>query len=189
MYADDMTLYFIGINVDVVVDGLNQALSEISFWCRNNKLAIHAGKSEAMIISHRAFCGPLKPFTLGNKILNVVSETRCLGVIIDSQLSLDCHSEYLCNSFGKKVRQLKRFKYLPTRTLETIYFSSIVPTITYCSLVWGTSKLSLMNKLEHIHARAAKSIHRLPQDIPDQDPSEKTGWEPLLYKYQKKLVT
>ena len=189
MYADDTTLHFIGNNVDEVVHGLNQALSKILLWCRNNKLTIHAGKSEAMIISHRAFCGPLKPITLGDKILNIVSETRCLGVIIDSQLSWNSHSDHLCKSFGKKVGQLKRFKYLSTRTLETIYFSSIVPTITYCSLVWGTSSPSLMYELEHIHARAAKTIHRLPRDISDQDALETTGWEPLTNQYRKKLLT
>ena len=133
LYADDMTLHFIGINVDVVVDGLNRALSEISLWCRNNKLTIHAGKFEVMIITHRAFCGPVRPIKLGDKILDVAYETRCLGVIIDSQLSCNSHLEHLCKSFGKKVKQLKRFKYLPTSTLEKIYFSSIVPTITYCS--------------------------------------------------------
>ena len=153
---DDTTLHFIGNNVDKVVDGLNRALSEISHWCRNNKLTIHAGKSEDMIISHRAFYGPLRPIKLGDKILNVVHETRCLEVIIDSQLSWNSHAEHLCKSFGKKVRQLKRFKYLPKSKLETIYFSSIVPSISYCSLVWGTSTPPLMNDLEHIHARAAK---------------------------------
>ena len=45
MYADGTTLHFIGNNVDEVVDGLNQALSKILLWCRNNKLTIHAGKS------------------------------------------------------------------------------------------------------------------------------------------------
>ena len=189
LYADDTTLHFIGNNVDEVVDGLNQALSEISLWCRNSKLTIHAVKSEAMIISYRAFCGPLKPITLGDKLLNVVSETRCLGVIIDSQLSWNSHSEHLCKSFEKKVRQLERFKYLPTSSLETIYFSSIVPTITYCSLVWGTSTPSLMNELEHIHASAAKTIHRLSRDISDQGALETTGWEPLSNQYKKKLLT
>ena len=152
---DDTTLHFIGNNVDKVVDDLNRALSEISHWCRNNKLTNHAGKSEAMIISHRAFYGPLRPLKLGDKILNVVHETRCLGVITDPQLSWNSHSEHLCKSFGKKVRQLKRFKYLPKSKLETIYFSSIVPSISYCSSVWGTSTPPLMNDLEHIHARAA----------------------------------
>jgi len=87
LYADDTTLHIIDNNVDEVVDSLNRALSEISLWYRNNKLTIHTGKSEAMIISHTAFYGPLRPIKIGNKTRNVVSESRCLGIIIDSQLS------------------------------------------------------------------------------------------------------
>ena len=171
-----------------MVDGLNRALSEIYNWCRNNKLTMHAGKTEAMIISSRTFCGPLKPIKLGNKIVNFVSETRCLGVTIDSKLSWNNHSEHLCKSFGKKVKQIRRFKYLPTSTLETIYFTSIVPTVTYCNLVWGTSSSSLMNELEHAHARAAKIIHRLPWKTPDQDVLTATGWEPLRNFYTKNVL-
>lgn len=55
---------------------LNRTLSEISFWCRKNQLTIHTGKSKAMIISHRAFCSPLRPINLGDKILDIVYETR-----------------------------------------------------------------------------------------------------------------
>ena len=58
-----------------------------------------------------------------------------------------------------------------------------------CSLVWGTSSPSLMYELEHIHARAAKIIHRLLRDISDQDALETTGWEPLSNQYKKKLLT
>ena len=189
LYADDTTLHFTGINVDVVVDGLSRALSEISLWCRNNKLTIHAEKSEAMIIAHRAFCGPIRPIKLGDMILDVVYETRCLGVIIDSQLSWNSHLEHLCKSFGKKVEQLKRFQYLPTSTLEKNYFSTIGPTITYCSLVLGTSSPSLMTELEHIHARVAKTIHRLSWDVSDQEALESTRWEPLSNQYKKKVIT
>ena len=46
-----------------------------------------------------------------------------------------------------------------------------------------------MNELEHIHARAAKTIHRLPRDISDQEALETTGWEPLSNQYKKKLLT
>ena len=103
LYADDTTLHIIGNNVDEVVDSLNRALSEISLWCRNNKSTINkqinAGKYEAMIISHTAFYGLLRPIKLGDKTLNVASETRCLGIIIDSQLSWNSHTEHLCKYF------------------------------------------------------------------------------------------
>ena len=121
LYADDMMLHFVDNNVDVVVDGLNKALSEISLWCRNNKLTIHDGMSEAMTISHSPFCGPLRPIKLGDNI------ERCLwNKMSGAYCWLPAHLEHLCKSFWKKVRWLKRFQYLPTSTLEKIYFSSLI---------------------------------------------------------------
>ena len=40
---------------------------------------------------------------------------------------------------------------------------------------------------EHIHARVAKTIYRLPRNISDQDALEITRWEPLSNQYKKKL--
>ena len=70
MYADDTTLSVVGDNVVVVIDKLNKALASINLWCRNDTLTIHKGKSEAMILTRKPFCGPLKPVMLGNKILD-----------------------------------------------------------------------------------------------------------------------
>ena len=53
------------------------------------------GKSEAMILTHKPFSGPLKPVMLGNKVLDFVTETKCLGIIIDNQLSWLSHIELL----------------------------------------------------------------------------------------------
>ena len=65
-----------------------------------------------MILTHKPFCGLLKPVMLGNKVLDFGTETKCLGIIIDNQLSWLSHLELICRSFGQKVNQLKRFKYL-----------------------------------------------------------------------------
>ena len=78
-----------GDNVEVAIDKLKKALTSINLWCRNNKLTIDTGtrKSEAMILTHRPFCGLLNPVMLGNKVLDFVIETKCLGIIIGIQLS------------------------------------------------------------------------------------------------------
>ena len=77
-YADDTTLSVVGDNVEVVIDKANKALASINLWCRNNRLTIHTGKSEAMILTHKPFCGPLKPDMLGNKVLDFVTETNAI---------------------------------------------------------------------------------------------------------------
>ena len=120
MYADDTTLSVVDDNVEVVIDKLNKALASINLWCRNNKLTIHTGKSEVMIWTHKPFCGLLKPVMLGNKVLDFVTETKCLAIIIDNQLSLLSHIEVIFRSFGQKVNQLKRLKYLTKDTLLSL---------------------------------------------------------------------
>ena len=65
-----------------------------------------------MILTHKPFCGLLKPVMLGNKVLDFGTETKCLGIIIDNQLSWLSHLELICRSFGQKVNQLKRLKQL-----------------------------------------------------------------------------
>ena len=76
---------------EIFLDGYtvdtDKSLTSINLWCRNNKLTTHTVKSEVVILTHKPFCGPLKPVMLGNKVLDFVTETKCLGIIIDNQLS------------------------------------------------------------------------------------------------------
>ena len=156
-------------------DALNRILGDVHNWCRNNKLNIHSGKSEVMVLNRNSFCGPLKPVTLGDKILSYVYSSVCLGVVIDSKLSWQPQITAVCKSFSRKVKNLKRLRVLPRRVLEAIYFRSIVPSVTYGVLVWGTCTLSLLCDFELIYLGAAtlKRIH----------------WQPLTNVYKLKLTS
>ena len=71
--------------------------------------------------------------------------------------------------------------------MQSIYFTSNIPAFTYCHLVWGTCSPSLLNEVEHIHARAAKIIHRLP-DASDQEALTLARWEPINSMNKRKLL-
>ena len=205
MYADDTTLVYIGPSVDVVCDALNRVLGDVHNWCRNNKLTIHSGKSEVMVLNRNSFCGPLKPVTLGDKFLSYVNSSFCLGVVIDSKLSWQPQITAVCKNFSRKVKNLKRLRVLPRRVLEAIYFRSIVPSVTYGVLVWGTCTLSLLCDFELIYLGAAtlKRIHWQPLTnvyklkltslmysayyglIPKPEDNEKRGW---IYRYQSTIT-
>ena len=138
MYAHDTTLFHTGPSVDVVCDALNRILGDVHNWCRNNKLTIQSGKPEVMVLNRNSFCGPLKPVTLGDKILSYVNISVCLGVVIDSKLSWQPQITAVCKSFSRKVKHLKRLTVLPKKVLEAFYFRRIVPGVTCGMLVWGT---------------------------------------------------
>ena len=132
-----------------------------------------------MILTYKPFCGPLKPVMLGNKVLDFVTETKCLGIIIDNQLSWLSHIELICGSFGQKVNQLKRLiKYLTKNTLQSIYCTSIIPTVTFCNLVWGTCSPTLLHEVEHTLS-----------DVSNQEAITIAGWESINSMYKRKLLT
>ena len=66
MFADDITIYCIGKNVEDFKDKLNKASSELYEWCMLNQLTVHTGKTEAMISKTNGFIGPLRIIMFGN---------------------------------------------------------------------------------------------------------------------------
>ena len=66
LYADDTTAFAIGDNPDDVIIKLNCVFKEIHTFCRLNKLTLHSGKSEVMIIQRYQFVGPLLPVKCGD---------------------------------------------------------------------------------------------------------------------------
>ena len=108
---------------EIFLDGYtvdtDKSLTSINLWCRNNKLTPHTVKSEVVILTHKPFCGPLKPVMLGNKVLDFGTETKCSGIIIDNQLTWLSHIELICSSFSES-KSAKRAQIFNNRYL-TVY--------------------------------------------------------------------
>ena len=163
MYADDTSIYCIGENADVAVAALNIALLEVQRWCIENRLTPHPTKSEAMVLSRQAIIRPLPPILLGSSVLNYVTKSRLLGVIVDDKLSWIPHMLKLKKNFSNKLDLLKRSRFLPRKVLLRFYFSVILPSVKYGIVLWGSSTNSdLVNSL---HCRAARIIFNLPRDM------------------------
>ena len=189
MFADDTTVYYIGKEVEEIVDALNRILINFNSWCDQNCLTVHTGKTEAMLICKHAFVGPMRPLIFGNSYIYFTSKSTCLGVVIDHNLNWKPQIKMLHSKFGGKLKFLKSMKGLPTCVLEEIYYKGIVPSITYCIAVWGSCSLSLFNDLEHLHIKAAKLIHKLPSGTPDCDTLKRAKWKPLSYIYKRRLAS
>ena len=79
LYADDTTAYVIGDSVDEITLKLNQMLDEVCTWCARNRLTIHTGKTEAMILQRQKFVGPLLPLRCGERLLEYTNKVKMLG--------------------------------------------------------------------------------------------------------------
>ena len=82
LYADDATAFVVTIK-------LNCLFKEICAFCRLNKLTLHSGKSEVMIIQRDQFVGPLLPVTHGGTQIDYTTKTKLVGVVI----ATNCHGK------------------------------------------------------------------------------------------------
>ena len=87
LYADDTTAFVVGDNPDDVTIKLNCLFKEICTFCTLNKLTLHSGKSEVMIIQRDQFVGPLLPVTHGGTQIDYTTKTKLVGVVIDNKLT------------------------------------------------------------------------------------------------------
>ena len=87
MFADDTIIYYIGKEVEEIIDALNQILKDFRIWCCKNHLTVHIGKTVAMLISSHPFVGPLRPLMFGNSYIHFSTKSTCLGVEIDYKLN------------------------------------------------------------------------------------------------------
>ncbi len=188
LFADDSTFYFIGTNIEEVIDALNETGKQISTWCSKNKLTIHTGKSEIMLLTNRNLVGPLRPVNINEEEIKYVKTATCLGIVIDNHLRWDAQVKRVSKSFAAKVSQLKRMRFLPVKIQEEIYFKTVIAAVTYAVAVWGTCSPALFNDLEKIHERAAKIIHQIPSYTDNVETMNMARWDSLDYIYKRKIL-
>ena len=187
MYADDTTIYVVGKTVDDITTALQAVLDHVNSWCLSNRLVLHEGKSEAMVLSITPFVGPLKHLKWGEDTIRYVSSTKCLGVTIHDKLSWSQHISFALSAFNAKIKMLRRINFLSTSILETLYYKIVIPSVLYGIVIWGSGPK--LKDVEMIHIRAARLIPKLPNSFNGSDILTKVSWMPLEYFYKSRILT
>ena len=96
---------------------------------------------------------------LNDDELNMITNDKVLGIIIDNNLTWSQHVDKVCKKITSHVWLLARIKYyLNTSHRVQFYKTYIQPHIDYCNTVWdGTSQVNL-NIIFRLQKRACKII-------------------------------
>ena len=98
LFADDPTAFKIGDSVDQVLGDLQISVNNIRSYAIKNYLTIHPDKCKILVLSRQPFMGPLPAVKLNDKAIKIDSESKCLGVTVDHQLSWEPHVKKVCKS-------------------------------------------------------------------------------------------
>jgi len=156
-FADDTTVFSSGGEVNELAARMNVQLNNVYSWLCSNRLSLNVKKSSCMLITHRK--DRIVPtVTVANTSVDVVSEAKFLGIIIDDKLSFKQHAVDLCKKLSRSVGMMNRISELvPPAAKIKIYYSLIYSRVSYGIVAWGKSRVGNAVHIERL-LRKARNI-------------------------------
>ena len=181
MYADDTAFYFAHHDIDKVSEALNHDIGKVYKWLCANKLSLHVGKTNSLLICNyqkRLFL----PKTELNVNLNCNSLIQCdhlsyLGVNIDSNMNFDSEIDKLVKKVNRAIGVLKYCStYVSLETRKTLYNSLVLPHFDYCSTIWSNVSTKHVVRLQRLQNRAMRCILKAPPRSHIEDMLKTLKW-------------
>ena len=165
MYADGTHLTYADKNLNIIQSCLNEDLLNISKWVIANELTLNVTKTEFMLIGLRQKLNALTAspvLSINGTSVKQVSTSKCLGVLIDANLTWGSHIEKLAKKIASGIAAIKGVRqFVPPATLHLIYKALIQPHFDYCNVVWGSCGIKLADKLQKLQNQCSASSNFL----------------------------
>ena len=141
LYADDTTLLVPRNSPEETTRILNTQFQKLHTWFTSNQLIVNISKTNYIVFGLKSSLQNHNfSININNTEINRVYKTKFLGVIIDSELNWRHHITHIKNKISKTTGILLRArKALSTKHLITLYKSLILPHLTYCITIWGST--------------------------------------------------
>lgn len=140
IYADDTEIHSCGNTIPEVSSRLQQDVSNVVKWLKDNKLVLNGDKSFCMLTSsNRNIVNEELDVCIDGVRIEQVHGLKYLGTHPDSMMSWSSHIAKLGNKRAPKVGLLRRLKRIvPTDCLKLIYQTTVQFHIDYCLSVYQT---------------------------------------------------
>ena len=169
LFADD-TSVFISHRDPLILENLvNSELPKLASWFRGNMLSLNILKTNFIHFKGNKSCQRKLSVRIDDILLEQKTCTKFLGVLINEKLDWGDHLQHVRTPISRSIGILYRIRYIvPSKTLFTLYNTLILPYISYCNILWATSKgttdsiLLLQKKAIRICAGAGYLEHTRP---------------------------
>jgi hypothetical protein len=139
-YADDIAILICGKFSNTVSEFLQEALSMVQQWCGRTQLSLNPQKMVIAPFTQKRDLRDLKEPTLCGHTVQLTTEVKCLGLILDKGLTWKTQ---LKNVMNKDYRAFWTFKGTFGKTwspkpgvVHWMYTMVIRPVLNYGSMVW-----------------------------------------------------
>ncbi|XP_046685907.1 uncharacterized protein LOC124371605 [Homalodisca vitripennis] len=156
MYADDTTLILDNHSPENLCLNAYIAVNMAYQYCDGNDLVVNPSKTSQLGFGRRS--GQINSLPE----VNLVDQTKFLGVLVDSNLSWTPHIDQLCNRLNSSLYALKQIKAIgDLTTARTAYFALFETHIRYGLAVWGGTSKTNMNRILILQKKAIRILANL----------------------------
>ena len=161
-YADDNSTYTVEDNILDLLKCLEHETSTVLNWFKINEMKSNSNKCHLIVSENANRTYSSTSFIyLGNEFLECEDSVKLLGVILDSNLTLNDHVSTLLKKSNHKLHALIRIsKYLSEHKLKLIMKTFIESQFNYYPLLWMFCSRTLNNKINKLHERALRVVYK-----------------------------
>ncbi|XP_073401081.1 LOW QUALITY PROTEIN: uncharacterized protein [Dendrobates tinctorius] len=137
-------------------------------------------------------CGPPTnlSITVNDCPLSPVPQARCLGVILDADLSFKPHIQALSTSCRLQLKNISRIRsFLTQESAKTLVHALIISRLDYCNLLLCGLPSNTIAPLQSILNSAPRLIHLSPRYSPASPLCQSIHWLPIAQRLQYKTLT
>ena len=171
-FADDAALLITGADPNILADILTDKLKDAKEWATSKGLKFAPAKCQAMHFHRLNNQKTPKAINMDGDIIDYVSNTRYLGVIIDNRLNW---TEHIIHLVAKAKRKLLRLRAcigalrgpLPMLT-RWLWTGIIQPILNYGAVVWYRAALGKVNsnRLDRLSSVAMRLMGNFRKSTP-----------------------
>eukprot|EP00745_Piridium_sociabile_P031051 TRINITY_DN5146_c0_g1_i3.p1 TRINITY_DN5146_c0_g1~~TRINITY_DN5146_c0_g1_i3.p1 ORF type:complete len:151 (+),score=30.22 TRINITY_DN5146_c0_g1_i3:38-490(+) len=107
-------------------------------WCDHNNLELNVSKTKEMILDFRKTKADTIPLLIKDKQVDVVSEFKCLGLVISDDLKWEQNKNKIVKKAQQRLYFLRRLKMFGVKTevLISFYRTITESVLTFAMSVW-----------------------------------------------------
>ena len=164
-YPDDIQLFIsfppCGHNLMSAIKRLEECVVDISGWMTQNNLKLNGGKTEFMILGSKVMLNkiPESFITVCDDQISPTTKCRNLGVVIDSNLTLNHHVSRTCKAIRFQLRNLSHIRrFLTRKATETMVHSLISSRLDFCNSLLIHLPDYQLQRLQQLQNSAARLV-------------------------------
>ena len=140
---------------------VHQMIRKTEEYCEQNKMKINYKKTKLMVFNPGFARDFLPRFTFNGDELEVVEETKLLGIVLRSDLSWSSNTDYMVKRANRKLWCLKRLKRLgaTSKDLIDVYNKQIRSLLEFSATLWHPNLTETDRmKIERVQKSALRII-------------------------------